>query len=85
MENSIVSLTPHPQNLVALVARTRALLANTVSPATKRGYASDLFYDWKPWAENHNAPVLHKSRRVLHRYIPLGEMFRENASASLGL
>jgi len=27
----------------------------------------------------------HKSRRVLRRYIRPGELFRENASASLGL
>jgi hypothetical protein len=27
----------------------------------------------------------HRSRRVLRRYIRPGEMFRENASASLGL
>lgn len=58
MDNSIVSLTPRPQALEALVAKARALLANTVSAATKRGYASDFFRDWKPWAESHNAPVL---------------------------
>ena len=58
MQNPIVSLTPRAQNIEALVAKTRALLANTVSPATKRGYASDFFGDWRPWAENHNAPVL---------------------------
>jgi integrase len=58
MENSIVSLTPRPQDLEALVAKTRALLANTVSATTKRGYASDFFRDWKVWAESHNAPVL---------------------------
>jgi integrase len=58
MENPIVSLTPRPGDLEALAAKTRVLLANTVSAATKRGYASDFFGDWKVWAENHNAPVL---------------------------
>ena len=58
MDSPIVSLTPRPWDLEALVAKTRALLANTVSPATKRGYTSDFFGDWKPWAESHNAPVL---------------------------
>ena len=58
MDSPIVSLTPRARDLEALVAKTRALLANTVSPATKRGYASDFFQDWKPWAESHNAPVL---------------------------
>lgn len=58
MANSIVSLTPSPQDLEALVAKARALLANTVSAATKRGYASDFWGDWKPWAESHHAPVL---------------------------
>lgn len=58
MENAAVSLTPRSQDLEALVAKTRALLANTVSAATKLGYASDFFGDWKLWAENHNAPVL---------------------------
>lgn len=58
MDSPIVSLTPRPKDLEALVAKTRALLANTVSAATKRGYASDFFGDWKLWAENHNASVL---------------------------
>lgn len=58
MENPNVSLTPRPQDLEDLVAKTRTLLANTVSLATKRGYASDFFGDWKVWAENHNAPAL---------------------------
>jgi integrase len=58
MDSPTVSITPRTRDLEALVAKTRALLANTVSPATKRGYASDFFGDWKAWAENHNAPVL---------------------------
>ena len=58
MDSPIISLTPRTSDFEALVAKTRALLANTVSPATKRGYASDFFGDWKVWAENHNAPVL---------------------------
>jgi integrase len=58
MDNFIVPQNPPPADLEALVAKTRALLANTVSPATKRGYASDFFRDWKPWAESHNAPAL---------------------------
>lgn len=58
MSNLIVPSNPPPADIEALVAKTRALLANTVSPATKRGYASDFFGDWKPWAENHHAPVL---------------------------
>lgn len=33
-------------------------MANSVSRATKRGYVSDFFGDWKPCAESHNAPVL---------------------------
>ena len=58
MENHPVSDTPHRRDLEALAAKARALLDNTVSAATKRGYASDFFGDWKPWAESHNAPVL---------------------------
>lgn len=58
MDNFIVPLNPPAADIEALVAKTRALLANTVSPATKRGYASDFFHDWKPWAESHNARVL---------------------------
>ena len=58
MDNLIIPSTPLPADLEALVAKTRALLANTVSVATKRGYASDFFGDWKVWAESHNAPVL---------------------------
>jgi integrase len=58
MNNLIVPSHPLPADLNALVAKTRALLANTVSAATKRGYASDFFGDWKAWAESHNAPVL---------------------------
>ena len=58
MEKPVVSLTPRPGDLEALAAKTRALLANTVSAPTKRGYASDFFRDWRVWAESHNAPVL---------------------------
>ena len=58
MDNLIVPSHPLPADVEALVAKTRALLANTVSAATKLGYASDFFQDWKPWAESHNAPVL---------------------------
>jgi len=58
MNDFIVPSNPLPAELEALVAKTRALLNNTVSPATKRGYASDFFGDWKVWAENHHAPVL---------------------------
>jgi len=57
LNDPIVLLNPPPAGLEALVAKTRALLANTVSIATKRGYASD-FADWKSWAEAHSAPVL---------------------------
>jgi len=58
MDNFIIPMTQPAADLAALVAKTRALLSNTVSAATKRGYASDFFMDWKPWAESHNAPVL---------------------------
>lgn len=58
MNNLIVASNPLPADVEALAAKTRALLANTVSAATKRGYASDFFADWKPWAESHNARVL---------------------------
>lgn len=58
MDNLIIPSHPLPADLQALVAKTRALLANTVSVATKRGYVSDFFRDWKVWAEDHNAPVL---------------------------
>ena len=58
MENHLAPLTQRCQDLEALAVKARALLANTVSAATKRGYASDFFGDWKPWAEKHNAPVL---------------------------
>jgi integrase len=58
MTNLIVASNPPPADLEALVAKTRALLNNTVSPATKRGYTSDFFHEWKPWAESHNPRVL---------------------------
>ncbi len=58
MQNPIVSLNPLPAEMEALVEKTRALLANTVSTGTKDGYRSDFFGDWKPWAEAHNARVL---------------------------
>jgi len=58
MDHLIVPMSQPPADLEALVAKTRALLANTVSAATKRGYAADFFGDWKPWAEHHHAPVL---------------------------
>jgi site-specific recombinase XerD len=58
MDTLIIRSHPLPADLKALAAKARALLANTVSAATKRGYASDFFGDWKVWAENHNAPVL---------------------------
>lgn len=58
MQNPIVSFNPLPAEMEALVDKTRALLANTVSVATRHGYRSDFFGDWKPWAEAHNASVL---------------------------
>jgi len=58
MDTLIIPSHPLPADFEALAAKACALLANTVSAATKRGYASDFFGDWKVWAENHNAPVL---------------------------
>ena len=58
MKNHTAPTTSHRQDLEALAAKARALLANTVSAATRRGYASDFYGDWKVWAETHNAPVL---------------------------
>lgn len=44
MVNHLAHLTPRRQDLESLAAKARALLANTVSAATKPGYASDFFW-----------------------------------------
>lgn len=57
MKKSIVSITHVPQDLEALVEKTRELIAASKSPNTLRGYLSD-WTDFLGWSSNHELCAL---------------------------